>query len=37
MKTLPAPKPAMAILGKRDLELGPFALGEQQEPGPWAN
>src|SRR6202034_1590402 len=37
MKTLPAPKPAMAILGKRDLELGPFALGEQLEPGPWAN
>jgi 3-hydroxyacyl-CoA dehydrogenase/enoyl-CoA hydratase/3-hydroxybutyryl-CoA epimerase len=37
MKTLPAPKPAMAILGKRDLELGPFALGEQQEPGPWTN
>ena len=37
MKTLPAPKPAMAILGRRDLELGPFALGEQQEPGPWAN
>jgi 3-hydroxyacyl-CoA dehydrogenase/enoyl-CoA hydratase/3-hydroxybutyryl-CoA epimerase len=30
--------PTMAILGKRDLELGPFALGEtQQEPGPWAN
>ena len=28
----------MAILGKRDLELGPFAVGEtQQEPGPWAN
>src|SRR5580704_12298792 len=29
--------PTMAILGKRDLELGLFALGEQQEPGPWAN
>ena len=30
--------PTMAILGKRDLELGPFALGEtQQEPGPWEN
>ncbi len=38
MKTLPAPKPTMAVLGKRDLELGPFAVGEtQQEPGPWAN
>ena len=38
MKTLPAPKPTMAILGKRDLELGPFAVGEgQQEPGPWTN
>src|ERR1700733_14827626 len=38
MKTSPAPKPTMAILGKRDLELGPFALGEtQQETGPWAN
>src|SRR5579872_5805868 len=37
MKNLPAPKPAMAILGKRDLELGPFALGEQQETGPWVN
>src|ERR1700758_564085 len=37
MKTFPAPKPTMAILGKRDLELGPFALGEQQEPGPWVN
>jgi len=37
MKSSFAPKPAMDILGKRDLELGPFALGEQQEPGPWAN
>jgi 3-hydroxyacyl-CoA dehydrogenase/enoyl-CoA hydratase/3-hydroxybutyryl-CoA epimerase len=37
MKSSFAPKPAMAILGKRDLELGPFALGEQQEPGPWLN
>jgi len=37
MKTSPAPKPTLAILGKRDLELGPFAFGEQQEPGPWAN
>jgi len=32
-------KPTMAILGKRDLELGPFAIGEARpdEPGPWAN
>src|SRR5271156_1354868 len=43
MKTSPAPDssthvPTMAILGKRDIELGPFALGEtQQEPGPWEN
>jgi 3-hydroxyacyl-CoA dehydrogenase/enoyl-CoA hydratase/3-hydroxybutyryl-CoA epimerase len=37
MKTSPAPKPTLAILGKRDLELGPFAFGEQQEPGPWSN
>ena len=28
----------MAILGKRDLELGPFAIDETaQEAGPWAN
>ena len=38
MKTSPAPKPTLAILGKRDLELGPFAIDEApQEPGPWAN
>src|SRR5277367_240413 len=43
MKTSPAPDssthvPTMAILGKRDIELGPFALGETQpEPGPWEN
>jgi hypothetical protein len=43
MKTSPASDssthvPTMAILGKRDIELGPFALGEtQQEPGPWEN
>jgi 3-hydroxyacyl-CoA dehydrogenase/enoyl-CoA hydratase/3-hydroxybutyryl-CoA epimerase len=37
MKTSPAPKPTLAILGKRDLELGPFAFGEQQESGPWSN
>jgi len=33
-----AAKPTLAILGKRDLELGPFAIDEApQEPGPWAN
>ena len=38
MKTSPAPKPTLAILGKRDIELGPFAIDEApQEPGPWAN
>src|SRR5580693_4220431 len=38
MKTPPAPKPILAIIGKRDLELGPFAIDEApQEPGPWAN
>jgi 3-hydroxyacyl-CoA dehydrogenase / enoyl-CoA hydratase / 3-hydroxybutyryl-CoA epimerase len=38
MKTSPPAKPTMAILGNRNLELGPFAFGEvQQEPGPWAN
>src|ERR1700733_5698688 len=38
MKTSPAPKPILAIIGKRDLELGPFAIDEApQEPGPWAN
>jgi 3-hydroxyacyl-CoA dehydrogenase/enoyl-CoA hydratase/3-hydroxybutyryl-CoA epimerase len=38
MKTSPAPKPILAILGKRDLELGPFAIDEApQEPGPWAH
>ncbi len=31
-------KPTLAILGGRDLELGPFAIGEApQEAGPWAN
>jgi 3-hydroxyacyl-CoA dehydrogenase / enoyl-CoA hydratase / 3-hydroxybutyryl-CoA epimerase len=31
-------KPALAILGARNLELGPFAIGEMpQEAGPWAN
>src|SRR5580704_8916248 len=29
--------PIMSVLGKRDLELGPFALGEQHEAGPWVN
>src|SRR5258708_22271563 len=38
MKTSPAPKPTLAILGKRDLELGPFAIdGTPPEPSPWAN
>src|ERR1700688_1176084 len=38
MKTSPAPKPTLAILGKRDIELGPSAIDEApQEPGPWAN
>ena len=38
MKTSPAPKPTLAILGKRDLELGPFAIDEApQEASPWAN
>src|ERR1700689_2756584 len=38
MKPPPAPKPILAIIGKRDLELGPFAIDEApQEPGPWAN
>jgi 3-hydroxyacyl-CoA dehydrogenase / enoyl-CoA hydratase / 3-hydroxybutyryl-CoA epimerase len=33
-----AAKPALAILGKRDIELGPFAIDEApQEAGPWAN
>jgi len=32
------PKPALAILGKRDLELGPFASDDAHaDPGPWAN
>jgi 3-hydroxyacyl-CoA dehydrogenase/enoyl-CoA hydratase/3-hydroxybutyryl-CoA epimerase len=36
MKT-PA-KPVLAVLGKRDLELGPFAVDEApQDAGPWAN
>jgi 3-hydroxyacyl-CoA dehydrogenase/enoyl-CoA hydratase/3-hydroxybutyryl-CoA epimerase len=31
-------KPALAILGPRDLELGPFAFGEApQDAGPWTN
>jgi 3-hydroxyacyl-CoA dehydrogenase / enoyl-CoA hydratase / 3-hydroxybutyryl-CoA epimerase len=33
-----AAKPAMAILGKRNLELGPFATGQTpQEAAPWAH
>src|ERR1700755_1199473 len=31
-------KPALAILGERDLELGPFAIGEaRQDDSPWTN
>src|SRR5271163_464760 len=38
MTTSHATTPIMAILGKRDLELGPFAIGEApQEAGPWTN
>jgi 3-hydroxyacyl-CoA dehydrogenase/enoyl-CoA hydratase/3-hydroxybutyryl-CoA epimerase len=38
MKTLPNPKPVLAILGKRNLELGPFAIGEPAaEPSPWTH
>ena len=33
-----AAKPALAILGKRDLELGPFAIdAARPDAGPWAN
>ena len=35
MKT--AAKPAMAILGKRNLELGPFATAEPPPAMPWAH
>ncbi len=38
MKTAHAAKPAMAILGKRNLELGPFAIEEAaQGAAPWAH
>jgi 3-hydroxyacyl-CoA dehydrogenase / enoyl-CoA hydratase / 3-hydroxybutyryl-CoA epimerase len=38
MTKSPAAKPTLAILGKRNLELGPFAIDEAaQEAGPWAN
>ena len=38
MKTADPAKPALAVLGKRDLELGPFAIDEAaQDAGPWAN
>src|ERR1700686_856370 len=38
MKTSPASKPTLAILGKRDIELGPFVIGEgEPEPSPWAH
>src|SRR6202167_2465958 len=33
-----AAKPTLAILGKRDIELGPFAIEETpQDASPWAN
>ncbi len=36
MTTSPAPKPALDILGYRDLELGPFAIEEARgEASPW--
>src|ERR1700726_526788 len=38
MKTSAPAKPILAILGKRDLELGPFAVDDgAQEASPWAN
>ena len=38
MSTKFAAKPALSILGPRDMELGPFATGEAQQDGsPWAN
>jgi len=39
MKTSPAPKPTLAILGKRNLELGPFSSehGPEDAAGPWTH
>ncbi len=38
MTSTPVRKPALAVLGKRNLELGPFTRGDaQQESGPWAH
>jgi 3-hydroxyacyl-CoA dehydrogenase / enoyl-CoA hydratase / 3-hydroxybutyryl-CoA epimerase len=38
MKTTPAPKPALAILGNRNLELGPFSTEHgQEDAGPWTH
>jgi 3-hydroxyacyl-CoA dehydrogenase / enoyl-CoA hydratase / 3-hydroxybutyryl-CoA epimerase len=38
MKSLQHPKPALAILGNRNLELGPFVIDEApQEPEPYAH
>ncbi len=32
-----AAKPVLGILGKRDLELGPFVYDEAHDEGPWKN
>jgi 3-hydroxyacyl-CoA dehydrogenase/enoyl-CoA hydratase/3-hydroxybutyryl-CoA epimerase len=39
MSTTPAPKPTLAILGKRNLELGPFSddHGPEDAAGPWTH
>jgi 3-hydroxyacyl-CoA dehydrogenase/enoyl-CoA hydratase/3-hydroxybutyryl-CoA epimerase len=38
MNTSHAAKPILAVLGKRDLELGPFSIDEApRNAGPWAN
>jgi 3-hydroxyacyl-CoA dehydrogenase/enoyl-CoA hydratase/3-hydroxybutyryl-CoA epimerase len=38
MSTKFTAKPALSILGPRDMELGPFAAGEALQDGsPWAN
>jgi 3-hydroxyacyl-CoA dehydrogenase / enoyl-CoA hydratase / 3-hydroxybutyryl-CoA epimerase len=38
MKPTPAPKPALAILGNRNLELGPFSTAHgPEDAGPWTH